>query len=165
MWKRGESPGTIETRTIGMTSTQSMSTTQSHDLLIIESHSIENISQMLVSLRRIRESSIGCAGCDVFVESAGSVWDGWTLHFLDCADASEDPKVGIGDPWELLCGKRCSKKSLAATRPAFAPWSPSGANLIVAPFDPPVLVSLSKVPDACHANRTRTGYWQISTAL
>ena len=36
-----------------------------------------------------------------------------------------------------------SKKSFAFFSPALAPWSPSGANLIVAPFEPPVPVSLS----------------------
>ena len=34
-------------------------------------------------------------------------------------------------------------KSRAALRPALAPWSPSGANLMVAPLEPPVPVSLS----------------------
>ena len=46
-----------------------------------------------------------------------------------------------------MVGKRVpltgSKKSRAALRPAFAPWSLSGANRIVAPFEPPVPVSLS----------------------
>ena len=36
-----------------------------------------------------------------------------------------------------------SMKSRAAFRPAFAPWSPSGAKRMVAPLEPPVLVSLS----------------------
>lgn len=68
-----------------------------------------------------------------------------------------------------------SKKSRAALSPAFAPWSPSGAKRIVAPLEPPVLVSLSylrhrqrlsrsraipgltHVPLQCHANLTSTG--------
>lgn len=36
-----------------------------------------------------------------------------------------------------------SKKSLAWFKPALAPSEASGLNLIVAPFDPPVLDSLS----------------------
>ena len=36
-----------------------------------------------------------------------------------------------------------SRKSRAAFSPELAPWSPSGAKRMVAPFEPPVLVSLS----------------------
>lgn len=36
-----------------------------------------------------------------------------------------------------------SRKSRAALSPALAPWSPSGANRMVAPLEPPVPVSLS----------------------
>ena len=74
-----------------------------------------------------------------------------------------------------------SKKLRAASRPAFAPWSActekeesaymraeraekmgiyspdSGAKRIVAPLLPPVLDSLSYVPELCQASLTSTG--------
>jgi len=45
----------------------------------------------------------------------------------------------------------------ATARPALAPHSDSGLNRIPAPFEPPVLVFLSKVPEECQANLMRTG--------
>jgi hypothetical protein len=83
--------------------TQGVSTAQCNDLLVIEAHSVENISQVLVSLASIWEASIRCAGSNILVQSAGSVWDGRALHFLDSNNTSKDPKVRMGDPWELFC--------------------------------------------------------------
>jgi hypothetical protein len=99
----GECPRARETTSVGMTTTQGVSTAQSNDLLVIEAHSVENVSQVLVSLATIWETSIRCAGSNVLVQSARSVWDGRTLHFLDCNNTSKDPKIRMGDPWELFC--------------------------------------------------------------
>ena len=42
-------------------------------------------------------------------------------------------------------------------KPLFAGSSFSGENRMVAPFDPPVFVVLSYVPEECHACRTAIG--------
>jgi hypothetical protein len=80
-----------------------MGTAQSDDLLVIESHASEDITQVLVPLRGIRETSIRCAGSDILILSSGSVWDDWSLHFLNRCDTSENPEVGVGDPGVLRC--------------------------------------------------------------
>lgn len=41
--------------------------------------------------------------------------------------------------------------------PALPPWSDSGGNRIVAPFDPPELSLLSYDPAQCHARRMKNG--------
>lgn len=101
----GESPRSGEPTTIGMAASESMSTAESNDLLIIEAHSAEDISQVLVTLGRIGKTSIGCASSDVLIQATWTVWDGRALHFLNSADTGEDPEIGVGDPWELLFGK------------------------------------------------------------
>ena len=112
----------------------------------------------------VGEAAVGRAHGDVAVVAAGTPGDGRALHFLDGADAGEGPEVGVGYPgvfcwgdvrvvvkdrrgkeggggdWVPFTG---SRKSRAAFKPALAPWSPSGAKRMVAPFEPPVLVSLS----------------------
>ena len=52
---------------------------------------------------------------------------------------------GFGEGLERVYGVPLtgSRKSRAAFKPALAPWSPSGAKRMVAPFEPPVLVCLS----------------------
>lgn len=50
-----------------------------------------------------------------------------------------------------------SKNFWALSKPLLAPSLNSGLNLIVEPFEPPVLEDLSKVPEACHANLTSIG--------
>jgi hypothetical protein len=98
----GECPWTRETTSVGVAATQGVSTAQSNDLLVIEAHSVKNVSQVLVSLATIWEASIWCAGSNVLVQSAGSVWDGRALHFLNRDHTSKDPKIRVGDPWELF---------------------------------------------------------------
>jgi hypothetical protein len=84
-------------------SAESVSAAEGDNLLVIETHTAEDISQVLVSLGSIWQASIGCAARNVLICSSRSVWDDWTLHFLYSYDAGEDPEVGVGDPWELLC--------------------------------------------------------------
>jgi hypothetical protein len=84
-----------------MAASKSMGTAQSNNLLIVEAHASEDVSQVLVTLRGIGETSIRGAGRDILILAARSVRDSWALHLLDGDDASEDPKVGGGDPGEL----------------------------------------------------------------
>ncbi len=118
-----------------MASAKCMSTAQCDDLLVIEAHPIENVSQMFAALRCIRKASVGCAGCNVLVLSAGSVWDSGALHLLDSTNASENPEVRVGNPRIFGCSVVSytsaieiahipligSKKSLAELNPALAP--------------------------------------------
>ena len=78
-----------------------MSTAQSHDLLVIEAHAVEDISQMSVALAGIRQPAVGCTRRHVLVGAAGSEGDNRTLHLLDGDDPPEDPEVGGRDPGEL----------------------------------------------------------------
>jgi hypothetical protein len=88
-----------------------MSTAQSNDFLIIETHAAEDGAQVLVALRAIWETPIRCACGHFLVNSASTVWDDGTLHFLDGNDTAEDPEVRVGDPWELLCGQNLAFRS------------------------------------------------------
>jgi hypothetical protein len=50
-----------------MAASKSMRNAQSNDFLVFEAHSAEDVSQVLVTLASIWKSSIGCAGCNVFI--------------------------------------------------------------------------------------------------
>ena len=86
-----------------MAASESMGTAQCNDLLVIETHASEDGTQVVVAPATIWETSVRCAGRHILIESARSVGDGWPLHFLDTDDTAEDPEIGVGDPWELLC--------------------------------------------------------------
>jgi hypothetical protein len=116
-----------------------VSTAQCDNLLVVETHTIEDVSQVLVSLFSIWQTSVRCTSSNILVHSSWSVWDDGALHLLDCADSTKDPEVGVGDPWELFCKKLSvhngwlrmgeweharlmgSRKSRAACSPALAP--------------------------------------------
>lgn len=53
----------------------------------------------------VGEAAVGGAEGDVAVGAARAPGDGGTLHFLDGGDAAERPKVGVGYPRELFCGR------------------------------------------------------------
>lgn len=83
----GECPWTFESTTIGVASAKSVSTTESYDFLVVETHTPEDITQMLVSLGCVWQTSIGCAAGNILIGSSRSVWDNWALHFLNSDDA------------------------------------------------------------------------------
>lgn len=121
---------------------------------------------MVLFLGGVRETPIRRAHGDIAISAPGPPRNVGALHLLDGADTTECPEIRIGNPGKF-CYKSSiryrwspnfwtdrartkrdiplmgSKKSRAALRPALAPWSPSGANRIVAPLEPPVPVSLS----------------------
>lgn len=99
----GESPWTLESRAISVAASQGMGAGQSNDLLVVEAHAAEDVAEVLGALGGIWETSVWSAGGDVLVGAAWTVWDCWAGHLLDGADAGEDPEIGVGDPWELLC--------------------------------------------------------------
>jgi hypothetical protein len=93
-----ECPWSVESASSGVTSAKGVCTTQCDNLLVVETHAVENVSQVLVSLRSVGQTSVRCASSNVLVHTAWPIWDGRALHLLDCNDASEDPKVGVGNP-------------------------------------------------------------------
>jgi hypothetical protein len=143
---------------------ESMSSAKSDDLLVTEAHATKDGTEMVLLLGSVRKTSVWGAGGNILIGSSRAVWDDRALHFLDGADTTENPEIGIGNPRELLCKIGIlarvpifiqdtelkedirligSRKSRAALRPALASCALSGANLMVAPLDPPVLVSAS----------------------
>jgi len=98
----GECPWALESTSVGVATSKSVGTAESNNLLVIESHAAEDSSQMRLLLGGIWQTSIRSASRNILVLSTGSVWDNWALHFLDGTDTSKNPKVGIGNPWELL---------------------------------------------------------------
>lgn len=132
-----EGPRAFETASVGVTPSQSVCTAQGHNLSVVEAHAAEYRAQVALLLGSVRQATVGCAHCHVFVVAAWPPRDDGTLHFLDGADTSKRPEIGVGDPRELLCTtcqssrsvrvmESCSrltgsKKSRAALRPEFAP--------------------------------------------
>lgn len=132
-------PRPFESASSRVASPKGVSTAQCDNLLVVETHTVEDVSQVLVSLFSIGQTSVGCTSSHVLVHSPWSVWDGGTLHLLDSTDSTKDPEVGVSDPWELFCKKLSvhnvlvedgrmeharlmgSRKSRAATSPALAP--------------------------------------------
>jgi len=99
----GEGPWPAEPRPISVAPSQSMCATESNNFSIIKAHSVEDVSQMSGTLGSIGKASIGCASCNVSVGTSRAIRDDWSLHFLDGANPSEDPEVGVGNPWMLPC--------------------------------------------------------------
>ena len=157
---RGEGPGAVEAGAVGVAAAEGVGAGQGDDLPVVEAHAVEDGAEVGLLFGPVGEAAVGRAHGYVPGGAAGAPGDGGALHFLDGADAGEGPEVRVGYPgvfgwewgirrvWRGYRGKGWvpltgSRKSRAAFKPAFAPWSPSGAKRMVAPFEPPVLVSLS----------------------
>jgi hypothetical protein len=153
-----EVPRTVETGAVLVSTAQGVGTGQGDHLAVIEAHTSENFADVLVVLGSVWQTSVRGAGGEVPICTARSPGDRRTLHLLDGAGTGKGPEVGVRDPWELFYERvreseqtvgdiniplTGSRKSRAILRPALAPWSDSGANLMVAPLLPPVPVSLS----------------------
>lgn len=116
----GESPWTLEAGTVGVAASKGVGTGESNDLLVVEAHAAEDVAEVLAALGGVWETSVWGAGGDVLVGAASTVWNGWAGHLLDGAYTGEDPEVGVGDPWELLC-KVVSTQSFLPMSPGV--WS------------------------------------------
>lgn len=79
-----------------MATTQRVSPTERHNLLIVESHAVEDISEVLRCLRGVGQAVAGRVGVLVEVGAAGVPRDGGATHLLDSDDAGEGPEVGVG---------------------------------------------------------------------
>lgn len=100
---RGEGPGTVVARAVGVATAEGVGTGQSNHLSVVEAHAAEDGADVLAVLGGVGEAAVRCAEGDVAVGAAGAVGDLGALHLLDGTDAAEDPEVGVGDPGELLC--------------------------------------------------------------
>jgi hypothetical protein len=109
-WRKG--PRAIEAGSVRVATTQSVGTGQSDDFLIVETHAVEDIAQVVGALGTIGQATVRSAGGHVTVGTARSERNDRTLHLLDGSDATEDPEVGIGDPWKLGYDGSVSKAGL-----------------------------------------------------
>lgn len=98
---RAEVPGTIETGAVRMGTTEGVGADQSHNLLVVESHAVEDVTDVLVVLGGVGQTAVRGAGSDVLVLAAGSPGDGRATQLLDGAGTSQSPEIGVGDPREL----------------------------------------------------------------
>jgi hypothetical protein len=80
-----------------------VSTGKSDNLLIIETHSVEDESKVVLSLSGIRKSTIGQSIVVLeTVNSSRSPRDLGSTTLLDGANTTKGPEITVGDPRELL---------------------------------------------------------------
>ena len=72
------------------------------DLAVVEAHAAEDGAQVGLVLGAVGQAAVGRAHGHVAVCAARAPGDGGALHFLDGADASEGPEVGVGYPGMFL---------------------------------------------------------------
>lgn len=96
-----EGPGAIEPTSVGVAAAKGMGTGEGDDLLVVEAHPVEDISQMISTLGPVGKTPVRSAECDIPVLPARAVGDSGTQHLLYRSDAAQNPKVGVGDPREL----------------------------------------------------------------
>lgn len=97
----GEGPRALETAAVGVAASESVGTTQGHNLLVVETHAVEDVAQVLVALSSIGETSVGRAVDLLLVNAARSEGHRRALHLLDSYNPSQDPEIRGGDPGEL----------------------------------------------------------------
>lgn len=84
-----------------MATAKGVGTRESDNLLVVETHAVEDVAEVVGALGGIGETAVGSASGEVTVRTAGTVGDIRTLHLLDGTDTGEDPEIGVGDPGEL----------------------------------------------------------------
>lgn len=86
-----------------MGTTKAVRTAESNDFLVIESHAVENVTNVLGSLGGVGETTVRSAGGSVSVYTAGSPWDIRATELLNSADTTKGVEVAVRDPWEFGC--------------------------------------------------------------
>lgn len=84
-----------------MGATKGVSSNQSNDLLVVESHAVEDVTDVRLLLGGVGKTSVRGASSNVLVLAARSPRDGRATKLLDGAGTSQGPQVGVGDPGEL----------------------------------------------------------------
>lgn len=92
----------FESRTVRVASTKGMSTAESNNFLIRETHTVKDIADMSGSFGSVGKTAIGGTCGNIFVGTAWSPGDDGPAHFLQGADPGKSPEIGIGDPGELF---------------------------------------------------------------
>lgn len=100
-----EGPGTLKSRSVGVASAKSVSAGEGDDLLVIEAHAVEDVTEVAAALGSIGKPAVRSAGSDVSIGTARSPWDDRALHLLNGGDTTESPQVGVSNPRELLCAR------------------------------------------------------------
>ena len=99
----GEGPGTLETAAIAMAAAEGVCSSERDDLLVVEAHAVEDASEVVLGLGSVRKTAVGSTGRNVLIGPAWAVGDLGAHHLLDGCDATEDPEIGVRDPWKLFC--------------------------------------------------------------
>ena len=97
-----ERPGSFETRAIGVAAAEGVSTRKSDNLAVVETHAVEDGTQVRLLFGAVGKTPIGCARGDITVGTPWAPGDDGALHFLDGCDAGQRPEVRMGYPGELL---------------------------------------------------------------
>src|SRR6202012_1740475 len=66
----GERPRPVVARSIGGAAAESVSAGERHNLLVVESHAVEDVAQMLLALGGVGKAAVRRAGGDVTVDAA-----------------------------------------------------------------------------------------------
>lgn len=102
---RGEGPRALVARSGGVASANGVATAEGDNLLVVEAHAVEDVTQVLGALAGVGQTTIGSAGSSVVIATAGSERDDGSQHLLDGADTGKDPEIGVADPGVLGCSK------------------------------------------------------------
>lgn len=102
---RREGPRTLVARSVGVASANGVATAKGDNLSVIETHAVEDVTQVLGALAGVGQTAIGGAGSSVVIATARSVRHDGSQHLLDGADTAKDPEIGVGDPGVLGCSK------------------------------------------------------------
>jgi hypothetical protein len=92
----------FESGSVRVASSKGVSATESHDFLIRESHTVEDVANVFVTFGSIGKSAIGSTGCKILIGTTWSPRNDGSTHFLERTDSSKSPEIRISDPRELL---------------------------------------------------------------
>lgn len=98
---RAEVPRAIEAGAVGVGTSEGVSANERNNLAVIEAHTVEDVTDVLLLLAAVGEPAVRSAGAEVLVGPARPPGDGRATQLLDGAGAGQGPEVGVGDPWEL----------------------------------------------------------------
>lgn len=85
-----------------MAAAKSVGAGKGDDLLVIEAHAVEDVTEVVVGLRGVGKTAVGgLLGLDT-VDASGPPGDDGAASLLDSGDTAEGPEVTVRDPGELL---------------------------------------------------------------
>lgn len=99
---RREGPRSVVSRAVSVAASKSVSTGKSNNLLVVEAHTVEDVTEVVLALRGVGETAIGGL---VDLETVNTSWapgDDGAASLLDGTDTTKSPQVTVRDPGELL---------------------------------------------------------------